>query len=451
MKAHHSLLLSYLLLLTLAIVFQQQTVLAEADHDHDHDLDEHHDEDELYNEDAYHDEVGDHDEHAHEHEDGDIHGDVHDGEGDKPWAEVIGSTLLVNVTTLAGLISLIPTFAKAGRFDRLAKIGIPSFAGGALIATSLFLIFPESFELLDTFYSNEHSDENLDGHDEESGGHDDNKMVKISLQFGFSFLAGFLLPTLLGIAFHKSTSSDEQSLLVMTNNEVTVSHGVEYEGGSKISREQGHECDLCEDSVTDKEGGAKCEQVSITIDEEENKKKKKSVLASFRTTPFDDTATVINTRLCSTILIGDSFHNISDGIFIGTAFRLCSASTAWTIVVATIYHELVQELADFFLLTRNGGLSTYKALMLNFLSGISVVVGGIIVLLIDINDSIIASILVMAGGVYFHIAMESMSQLEKHSLDTRDRLLSVAFFFLGMLPIVGVATSHRHCESGHDH
>ena len=39
------------------------------------------------------------------------------------------------------------------------------------------------------------------------------------------------------------------------------------------------------------------------------------------------------------ILLGDFFHNFCDGIFLGTAFLLCSNSIAWTLVATTIYRD----------------------------------------------------------------------------------------------------------------
>ena len=40
----------------------------------------------------------------------------------------------------------------------------------------------------------------------------------------------------------------------------------------------------------------------------------------------------------------DFIHNFADGIFLGFAFYACDASFAWSMVGATIAHELPQEL-----------------------------------------------------------------------------------------------------------
>ncbi len=112
----------------------------------------------------------------------------------------------------------------------------------------------------------------------------------------------------------------------------------------------------------------------------------------------------INKQLCASILLGDAFHNFS-GMFIATSFKaLCDVSTSISIVMVMIIHEVAQEMADFILLTRHVGLLAPKALLLNFLSGLSVVFGGIIFLAGNPSDEATGVILGMAGGVYFNIA-----------------------------------------------
>ena len=53
------------------------------------------------------------------------------------------------------------------------------------------------------------------------------------------------------------------------------------------------------------------------------------------------------------VLLGDFVHNLVDGLVLGTAFgdKHCYKTMAWTITAATIYHELAQEISDYFVLT----------------------------------------------------------------------------------------------------
>ena len=85
-------------------------------------------------------------------------------EDDKlPWGEVIGATLLVNLAALSGCLIVVmvavhgkwlsmkgqdPTQTKVGH-GLLFDICIPAFAVGALVATAVFLIFPEALHLIE--------------------------------------------------------------------------------------------------------------------------------------------------------------------------------------------------------------------------------------------------------------------------------------------------------------
>ena len=40
------------------------------------------------------------------------------------------------------------------------------------------------------------------------------------------------------------------------------------------------------------------------------------------------------------LCLGDFMHNFTDGVIIGTAFKLCSSAVAWGIVAGTCAHEV---------------------------------------------------------------------------------------------------------------
>lgn len=87
-------------------------------------------------------------------------------------------------------------------------------------------------------------------------------------------------------------------------------------------------------------------------------------------------------RTLGRVIIGDFFHNFTDGTFIAAAFMSCSTSFGWAVAVSSIIHEvslkcfplrlyyernsnasetqLAQEIADFFLLTTICGYSPWK-------------------------------------------------------------------------------------------
>jgi len=104
----------------------------------------------------------------------------------------------------------------------------------------------------------------------------------------------------------------------------------------------------------------------------------------------------------------------TDGIFVGTAFLNCNRDLAITISAATIYHEIAQEIADYFMLTRFCNIPPWYALGLNFINGLSVLFGAIIIVGIeDMADVAIGSILAVSSGVYFYISVAECFPLKK--------------------------------------
>lgn len=140
---------------------------------------------------------------------------------------------------------------------------------------------------------------------------------------------------------------------------------------------------------------------------------------------------------------------------------LCSRQLAYTLMATTIYHELAQELADFILLTHHCGLPVWKALLMNFVSGLSTVVGACLILAIDLTPEATGCILAVSAGVYLYItAVETIPKILKDqdggaTQTRRESSRSMLVFFLcftaGAVPIGLVLLNHGHCEAGGDH
>lgn len=83
---------------------------------------------------------------------------------------------------------------------------------------------------------------------------------------------------------------------------------------------------------------------------------------------------------------------------------------------------------------------------LNFASGLSVMIGGIIVLATNISDFAIGILLSMSSGVYIHIAAkECMPVVDRMAKTNQDRLVAFVAFALGAIPIGLVLMDHQHC------
>ena len=359
---------------------------------------------------------------------------------DKKWGEVIGLTLIVNLATLSGVLFFIPLLSRKARAwvksvcwsdavptpelpkdaaqdDDIARkthtldLIVPSFASGALLATAVFLIIPEALVLINTYVGNhgEEGDEHDHEHirilqtDDNMGAHDEHEgeiSPKAIWRFGASLLAGFLLPLLIeaiAASFrHKDGDQCTTNTTTTTTNEQSFQDDVE----------------------------AKSNNTSIPITRH------------------------IKWGLVTTIIVGDAFHNFCDGIFIGVALSLCSRTTAYTIMALTLYHEIAQELADYFLLTKHAGLKPLQALSLNFVSGLSVVLGGIAVLASPISDLVVGILLSIASGVYIYIAAcECMPRVQAVVGSSADRIISIMMFIIGVVPIGLALINHSHCEA----
>ncbi|PIR85322.1 hypothetical protein COU15_01135 [Candidatus Kaiserbacteria bacterium CG10_big_fil_rev_8_21_14_0_10_45_20] len=77
----------------------------------------------------------------------------------------------------------------------------------------------------------------------------------------------------------------------------------------------------------------------------------------------------------SRLILGDSFHNIGDGILLAVAFTT-SPFLGVVTTLSVLFHELVQEISEFFVL-RKSGHSTITALQINFLTASTILIGSV--------------------------------------------------------------------------
>lgn len=76
------------------------------------------------------------------------------------------------------------------------------------------------------------------------------------------------------------------------------------------------------------------------------------------------------------ITIGDGIHNFIDGITIAATY-IANPTLGLMTTIAIVAHEIPQEIADFSILIHSG-LSKKKALIINLLSAITAVIGGVL-------------------------------------------------------------------------
>lgn len=128
-------------------------------------------------------------------------------------------------------------------------------------------------------------------------------------------------------------------------------------------------------------------------------------------------------------LSADAVHNFVDGIVLAVAFlvdvRLGIVTTA-----AVALHEIPQEIAEFGVLLY-AGFSKYRALLLNFLSASTVILGGVVGFLFqEIFISFIPFVLLFAAGSFIYIgASDFVPEFKKERNPKKALALSLTFFF----------------------
>lgn len=147
---------------------------------------------------------------------------------------------------------------------------------------------------------------------------------------------------------------------------------------------------------------------------------------------------------------GDFIHNISDGMVLGFAFYACGTGFAWKLAGGIIAHELPQELADFYVFVNKAGMKWYTAVLLNFISGLSCVIGAVMAYYIDVSSEIRGAFLAIGAGVFLYVACTELGpQVAETHKGAERRLLSslgtIVLWLLGAAALGLVLLDHEHC------
>lgn len=143
----------------------------------------------------------------------------------------------------------------------------------------------------------------------------------------------------------------------------------------------------------------------------------------------------IGARTGVMILVGDAFHNFVDGVTIAAAF-LTDARLGIATMVAVAAHEIPQELGDFVVLL-NAGYARGRALLLNLLSSLASVAGGIIgYLLLADAQALIPYILAVAAASFIYIAVADLIPHLHRVTDARSTAWQIVLVAAGVATIV---------------
>jgi zinc and cadmium transporter len=131
-------------------------------------------------------------------------------------------------------------------------------------------------------------------------------------------------------------------------------------------------------------------------------------------------------------LVGDSVHNFIDGLIIGASY-LVNLQVGIATTLAVIFHEIPQEIGDFGVLL-HGGFSRMKALVYNFFTALTAIVGAVVSLLLSSYiENFTIFLIPFAAGTFIYIAGSDLIPELHKEVKVEKSLLQLFTIVLGVL------------------
>ncbi len=131
------------------------------------------------------------------------------------------------------------------------------------------------------------------------------------------------------------------------------------------------------------------------------------------------------------ILVGDSLHNLADGVLIAAAFM----ADPWLGLVTTlgiIAHEIPQEAGDFIVLL-NAGYSRTRALAYNSIASLASVAGGVLgYFMLARAQGAIPFVVVLAASSFIYIAVADLIPWMQRRADTESSAWQIVMVAAGV-------------------
>jgi zinc and cadmium transporter len=140
------------------------------------------------------------------------------------------------------------------------------------------------------------------------------------------------------------------------------------------------------------------------------------------------------------VLVGDSIHNALDGVLIGAAF-LTDVRLGIVTGIAAMAHEIPQEVGDFAVLL-NSGMSRARALVLNLLTSLTSVAGGVLAYFaLGRSLAVLPYALAVAAACFLYVAVADLIPGLHRRVDARASVAQVVLIALGIGVIALVEAS----------
>ena len=147
-------------------------------------------------------------------------------------------------------------------------------------------------------------------------------------------------------------------------------------------------------------------------------------------------------------LFTDGLHNFIDGILIASAW-LVSPEIGVATTLAVIAHEIPQEISDFGILI-HAGFSRKKALIFNFLSACTAILGAAVTIWMGtVFTNISAYILPLAAGGFIYLAGSDLIPELHREKSVRKNSLQLLVIVIGLALMLFLAQNHEHNHGPH--
>jgi len=135
------------------------------------------------------------------------------------------------------------------------------------------------------------------------------------------------------------------------------------------------------------------------------------------------------------IMVGNTFHNFVDGLIIAAAF-LVDVHLGIVTALAIIAHEIPQEVGDFMILLHSG-YSKAQALLLNLVSSLATLLGGVLAYYaLKSMQGVVPVLLALAAASMIYVAVADLIPGLHKRTTLRDTLEQVVLIALGISSII---------------
>ncbi|RDD41650.1 Zinc transporter ZIP12 [Trichoplax sp. H2] len=294
-------------------------------------------------------------------------------------AEVWGYTMLaVTVVTLSSVAGVLTIPCMGNSAIRYVVAYLIGLAVGSLVGDAILHLIPHSLN------KHDHS-----SHAVTTGGLTEEQERLMKMLVCLAGVYGFyIFETLMVLLSNRKKSSDTEIGMAAINNNEHSSYPADNGVSSHKSQEQ----------------------LVFSANSEQNSELEDGFISKSgqRVVCFGLTAVGVM------VVLGDGFHNFTDGIAMGASFK-SSLSLGFSTSIAVFCHELPQELGDFAILYASG-MGWKKAMIYNLVSGLTCYIGAIIGIFAASTETARQFLFALTGGLFLYIAMvDLMPQMTGHS------------------------------------